>query len=472
MEGPMPDPSTLDAEGDDDVVSRDRLPSTAETALLNILSQPLSVVQEKAKLERSASERQRSIPNQLQSQRRAPPTIDLFGDDGPTPPVRPSTTDNAAVRVQPKSAEPTTTRQTRQGDSLLGLDFFGNAPSSGPVRPSSASSNPLGSTGPSRPDLKQSILSLYSSCPKTQVQSTTHNRQSSFGDIPPQPTQSQDAFGGLSDAFSGLSFPNSNTTSSPAPRSKPSFSAANAFTPSIPTKSTPSVPQVSSPPPLSGGSFFDSVPPKKAEQPKPQAPPRQQSSSGLNFTFAQPSLAASKAKNTVSQDLFDDGDFAGFASPAPPPVPPSTKVSSPAPTSNLGSAFNLSAPSIPASQPAATSKPPLVAQSSSAMFDPWSSASDTNAWGNSEPAPASSRPKAPSVDIGKPPAHITPSDISNGWGEPMSSTQKSGQVPSITADEDYGGWTSASTNQTPTAPPKKPSGGFGGASDPFDNPWG
>ncbi len=468
----MPDPSTLDAEGDDDVVSRNNLPSTARMALLSILSQPLSVVQEKAKLERSASERQRTIPSQLQSQRRAPPTVDLFGDDTPPPPVRPSTTDNAAARAQPRNAEPATTRQTRQGDSLLGLDFFGNAPSSGPVRPSSASSNPLGSTGPSRPDLKQSILSLYSSAPNTQVQSAPHNRQPSFGDVASQPTRSQDAFGGLSDAFSGLGFPSFNTTSSPPTQSKSSFSTKSALTPSVPAKATPSAPQLSSPPPLSGGSFFDSMPLKKAEQPKPQAPPPQQASNGLDFAFALPSTATSTPKNPRSEDLFADDDFAGFASPAPPPVPPPTKVSSPAPPSNLNSAFNLSAPSIPASQPAVTSKPPLVAQSSSAMFDPWSSANDNNAWGNAEPTPASSRPKAPSVDIGKPPAHITPHDISSGWGESMSSTQKSGQVPSITADEDYGGWTSASTNQTPNATAKKPSGGFGGASDPFDNPWG
>ena len=105
------------------------------------------------------------------------------------------------------------------------------------------------------------------------------------------------------------------------------------------------------------------------------------------------------------------------------------------------------------------------------MFDPWSSASDNNAWSTPEPAPEPTRPKPLTVDIGKPPAHITPNDISSGWGEPISSSKKPGQVPSVTADEDYGGWTSASTNQTPTAPAAKPSGGLG-ASDPFDNPWG
>ena len=51
-------------------------------------------------------------------------------------------------------------------------------------------------------------------------------------------------------------------------------------------------------------------------------------------------------------------------------------------------------------------------------------------------------------------------------GAPISSASKSTTQPTVTADEDFGGWTSAAT---PAA--TKPAGGFG-ASDPFDNPWG
>ena len=106
------------------------------------------------------------------------------------------------------------------------------------------------------------------------------------------------------------------------------------------------------------------------------------------------------------------------------------------------------------------------------MFDPWGSGNDSSPWGAPEPAPV--KPAAPKVELGKPPAHITPNDISGGWGEPISSASaKSAQQPTVTADEDFGGWTSASTTQTPVAaPPKGSGGGFGGASDPFDNPWG
>ena len=73
MDGPMPDPATLDADGDDDV--------------------PLNIVQEKAKIERSASQRITSAPQQPQAPQQPAPSMDLFGDETPTPPIRPSTAD-------------------------------------------------------------------------------------------------------------------------------------------------------------------------------------------------------------------------------------------------------------------------------------------------------------------------------------------------------------------------------------------
>jgi stromal membrane-associated protein len=429
-------------------------------------------VQEKAKIERSASERQRAAPGQTQSQRRPAPTIDLFGDDTPAPPARPSTTDNTTARPQPRNAVAPPPRQAKQGDSLLGLDFFGNTPASGPARPSSANANPLSSTGQSRPDLKQSILSLYASTPKPQSQSPPHNRQPSFGGMTsPQATQSQNAFGGLADAFGGLSFPSSNPTTSPPAQPRSSTSGSNAFAPSMPTKSTPSAPQVTSPPPLNGGGFFDSLPSKKTEQQKPQPLAQRKPSNGLDFTFAQPPSITSKPNIPASQDLFTTDGFGGFSPPAPPPVPQPPKISAPSLRANITSPFNLSAPSQPP-KPPAPSKPPLVSQSSAAMFDPWASGGDNNAWSTPDPPPQPSKPKAPTVDIGKPPAHITPNDISSGWGEPISSSQKPGQAPAITADEDYGGWTSASPTKPSNTAPSKTSSGFGGASDPFDNPWG
>ena len=107
------------------------------------------------------------------------------------------------------------------------------------------------------------------------------------------------------------------------------------------------------------------------------------------------------------------------------------------------------------------------------MFDPWSSAGDSSPWGAPDPTPAPAKVSAPGIDLGKPPEKITPNDISGGWGAPISSSAKPARQASVTADEDFGGWASASPTQT-SKPAKQGGGfggGFGGASDPFDNPW-
>lgn len=471
MDGPMPDPSTLDAEGDENV--------------------PLNLVQEKAKLERAASQRAVSVPQQGASHvRRAMPiaapaaNIDLFGDDSPmAPPVRPNTADipnTKPSRAGPPPAAPQ--RQGRQGESLLGLDFFGDQPSSNAGRPASAASNPVSS----RPDLKQSILSLYASTPKPQPPpQPTHGRQPSFGAMTSPPATQKDPFGSMTDAFAGLSFPTTNAPKSPpltAASAFPSFGAPTVFTP----KSTASAPQITSPPPLSGGNFFDSAPPKPAHQQRrqPPAPKANSSLNGLDFSFAQSSAftAPKPAMPIASKDLFASEEFSGFASasPAPPPVPPPTKMSSPAmtsrpaPSANINSAFNLSAPTPkPDVTSAPVSRPAAAPSTNSALFDPWSLGNDGGGWGAPEPAPAPRAPAQPTVELGKVPSRITPNDISGGWGSPIASSNKTTQAPTVTADEDFGGWTSASTTQTPVAGPAKTSGGFtSSASDPFDNPWG
>ena len=78
-------------------------------------------------------------------------------------------------------------------------------------------------------------------------------------------------------------------------------------------------------------------------------------------------------------------------------------------------------------------------------------------------------------------------DISGGWGAPLSSASKpsGGAQPTVAADEDFGGWTSAATpaastgagagtgtgNQASNAGQKQ-GGGFGGGSDDlFSNVW-
>ncbi|KAJ9608527.1 ARF GAP with effector function(s) [Cladophialophora chaetospira] len=480
MDGPMPDPSTLDADGDDNV--------------------PLSIVQEKAKIERSASQRQ-AAAQPPPPQTRPAANVNLFDDFAPPPPVRPNTADipqNRPTRTGPPAPAPAPKPATKPQDSLLGLDFFGGSSSGGIGRPSSAASNQTSGSN-SRGDLKNSILSLYSSAPKPQPSpQSQHDRQPSFGGMTSAQAPKPDAFGGLADAFGGLSFPSNNPTATKPPPPQPS-SAFSAFgsmaSPVSAPKATSINSQVTSPPPLSGGSFFDSLPSKApAAKPTVTSP---STSNGLDFSFTQrappppPQPAAAPAPKpkpvatSIPADLFAADDFGGFASsvpasppqPAPAPVPAPQALSPGLSSSAFSSPFNLSSPPAPAPVTAPKPAPQSLRstnppQGSSSMFDPWGSGNDSSPWG--APEPAAVKPPQSKVELGKVPSRITPNDISGGWGEPISSSNKSAPArqASVTADEDFGGWTSASTTQTPVAPPSKSGGGFGGGSDPFDNPWG
>ncbi|KAL8764912.1 MAG: hypothetical protein Q9203_006824 [Teloschistes exilis] len=459
MDGPMPDPSALDGEGDDDV--------------------PLNVVQEKAKMERSTSQRLASASSQPAKPTPKPaPNIDLF-EDILTPPARPSTTDTPNVRPPPSKETAAPPKQQKQGDSLLGLDFFGGPPSAPSARPASAASTAGATAQSSRPDLKQSILSLYSSAPRTQSQSQSQSQsqqesQDIFGGMQSPPSQQPSESSGLGDAFSSLSFGPTSPPSlqtRPAPNDDPfaSFSKPSA------QRSTYTSPPVKSPPQPSGGSFFDSGP-KKSSQPATVSKSPAQTfqslrkpsvSNGLgDFDFASTTTPTTKpSTKSASNDLFD------FSGPLPSQsVTPSKPA---APSINLSSAFNLSAPA-PPPQPAAKSAP--LAPASSTTFsgfandDPWGS---NDAWANPEPA-TNTKPKPES----KPPAIPTNNDFSS-WGNSTTTSNFGGgnsfkNPPTITADEDFGGWSSAAP-VTPAAsnpPPNKPSGGGLGASeDLFSNVW-
>ncbi|GKZ68780.1 hypothetical protein AnigIFM50267_003525 [Aspergillus niger] len=452
MDGPMPDPKTLDI-GDDDV--------------------PLAVVQEKAKIERSASQRvaassQPAVHRQQQS-------IDLFADDDIAPPARPSTTEPTprAPPKQPQSA-PAPKPAARPGDSLLGLDFFGSTQPAPTSRPASTASTPTGSTGMSRPDLKQSILSLYSKPPPA---TTQHERTSSFGDLAsPAPGSSASNMGGLTDAFSGLSIPSSASPPAPKPAEKPSpFANLTSF---ASMKSTPAAPKVSSPTASvgsGGGSLFDSLTSPTVPPPKPQSRTASISSNGLDAGFTSfaspPPPKPNPPKSPLSDDLF------GLSSPAPAPpaaVSPPSAFTSTSPQQELKSAFNLT----PAPAPAPAPKPSVASTTSSvasvlppSTIDPWGG----NAWSTPEPAPAA---PAASASMMKVPDTLTANDIGAGWGAPALSAG-SKPAPTVAADEDFGGWASAApissttttTTTTTTNAPSKPAGGFGGADDLFSNVW-
>ncbi|ROV86813.1 hypothetical protein VSDG_10161 [Cytospora chrysosperma] len=454
MEGPLPDPSTLDADGDDDV--------------------PLSIVKEKQSIERQESLRkgQPSAPA-----RPVPaPQVDLIGGDDPIP--RASTAGPVATKVPPK-AEPAPPKATNTNSSLLGLDFLGSQPSPPPRPASTTGSGGMG--GQSRPDLKQSILSLYATAPRPQA---SHSHSGSFGGMQsspaaaPQMTQqptgsSLGGMGGFNDAFSNLSFSN---VSSPKSPQNSAFSNLNP----VPNRSSTSTPQQSSAfsgpnrsstpqqssasafSGLSGGGFFDSKPAPSAPSHQPQ-----RSGSGLaDFSaFSSPAASAKPAvpASSAMNDLFDFSATSTASAPAPAPAP--------AVSSTPSSVFNLSQTKSPPA-PATTTSPLASIGNAGALSgaDVWGG----NAWAAPEPAPAS-KPAA----ISPPPAN----DF--GWGSSGASMGGSfastsivpgasgGMVaqPKVAADEEFGGWTSSTGPPTGMGGGGNGSKGFGGSEDLFSNVW-
>ncbi|KAI9818912.1 MAG: hypothetical protein M1827_007733 [Pycnora praestabilis] len=483
MDGDIPDPASLDTEGDDDV--------------------PLNLVQEKAKLERSALQRASSTSGQPPLPlRRQPQHVDLF-DDSTIAPPRANTASPSVSGPPPPPKTDVAPKQSKPGESLLGLDFFGSSQLAPSGRPSSAASNFTGSTAPSRPDLKQSILSLYASGPRQQPHNQAQNTQStSFGGMPSPPIQQQpqqSSFGGLDDAFSGLSFasPALPLPKQPQQQSKPSPFANLGNVSS--QRSTPAAAQVMSPSSTtSGGGFFNTAPkPTQVSSPPPPKPSQAQrsfsSSSGFGGFESAPGLSpvtSSTSKPNTSAGLDDLFDF-GAASPPPPPPKPAISP----PTQNFNSAFNLSAPAAPGqNKPQPVRNPaqnpaqnPTVSTSSGwANTDAWGS---NDAWGTPEPTPA---PTINTTSTIKPSPAFPASTNDFGWGDSMSASKPAGlgngsggagkdtfrapiSPPKISADEDFGGWSIAPVNApgagSSTAGKKPAGGGFGGSEDLFSNVW-
>lgn len=450
MDGPIPDPSTLDAEGDDDI--------------------PLNLVKEKHNIERSASQKTTSSTTQNagpSSIRRAQQP-DLFSDDSGPAPRASTTTPRAATRPPPK-AEAAPPKQTKPADSLLGLDFFGTE-AAPPNRPSSAAA--VGTTsGQSRPDLKQSILSLYATAPRPpQPQQSQPVSHGSFGGMQPAiPQQQQSSFGGLNDAFGGLSF--SSTPTPPAQQpAKP-----NAFAGLGSIQSHQKSPSITSPTSsgFGGGSFFDAKPVQNTAPPPPPKNTRTFSNSSGFGDFGSapgisPAVTAPPAASSGLGDLFD------FSTPSAAPAPPPKQtVSSP---SYQQSVFNLSTPSAP--PPQTTTQPQASNMSGWNNSDAWGS---NDAWG----APVSAAKATPHVTPA-PPLQSSSNDF--GWGSSGLANQSivpgggggfsptSAAPPKVAADEDFGGWSSAApvtpgagTASTPAKPAA--AGGFNTSEDLFSNVW-
>ncbi|KAK0385277.1 hypothetical protein NLU13_7753 [Sarocladium strictum] len=452
MDGPMPDPSTLDVEGDDDV--------------------PLNIVKEKQAIERKTSTRVTSSAAAPQQQRRQPAPIgDLIGGDDPIP-QRSSTAGPAPGKLPPPKAEAAPPKQTNK-DSLLGLDFLGE--STAPPRPSSAASA-TNSGGQSRPDLKQSILSLYASAPRPQVQQQQSTASTgSFGSMgsPTAPThqQQQASFGGFNDAFSNLSM-NNTTSSKPAPADPfASFgSATRNRSPPLPSNNNAFGN-------LGGGSFFDTKPAQPVHQKKP-------SNSGFgDFGGFSSQPAASTTSPPPSQSF--SADLLSLDS-APPPQtvssPPPTTTSPPASTS----VFNLSSPQPKPAQISPPINPAPAPVATSSFAAPAISGADIwggNAWGSDTVSTSSVAPApAPAPAPAQTSTTLASNDFGGGWGAPSSSSFASTPIvpgtaggfspaPKVQADEEFGGW-SSSTGQPGTGGNKPAAGAFSAADDDlFSNVW-
>ncbi|KAJ5550112.1 Arf GTPase activating protein [Penicillium sp. DV-2018c] len=437
MDGGMPDPSTLD-DGDDDM--------------------PLAVVQEKAKIERSTSQR---VPAPSQPPvHRQQASFDLFGDDI-SPPVRPNTTE-PTPRAPPKQSQPAPVKSHKPNDSLLGLDFFGSTQPSSGSHASSTASTPATPAGMSRPDLKQSILSLYSKpqpAPPAQ-----HQRGDSFGAMGSPAASTSSNMGGLTDAFSGLSFPTTTSPPPAKPADKPSaFSNLSSFGA---TKASPAAPKVTSPSASASGDLFDSFASPTLSAPKSQSRTTSISSNNQDFGFGgftAPTAKPHPPSTSLSNDLF------GLSSPAP--TSQSSAVSPPkstatSPQQEIRSAFNISAPPMqppaPPKAPANTAATVAAASMMSGSLDPWGG----NAWSTPDDAP-STDPAPSTASMMKVPDTLTPNDVGNGWGTPSAASKP---AATVTADEDFGGWASAAPVSNPTST-SKPPGGFGGSDDLFSNVW-
>jgi len=385
--------------------------------------------------------------------------VDLFGDD---PPARPATGPPLGTQPPAKSvvAPP---KQSKPAQSLLGLDFFGAAPSK-PARSTSELGNAPQQA--SKSDLKQSILSLYASAPKTAPQPQVQSPSAFGGMQSPGSSGSQPqsagfgGFGGMTDAFSSLKV----KSTSPAPPAQTS-----AFSNLTSSYNNPKSTMTAKPLVNSGGSFFDAAPAPTQRNITPAA----QSSGGFGDLFSSSTPATqSKPTATTSNDLFD------LSAPTPPrnaaPTQPSlttTASNTTNPMINLSSAFNLSSIS---QTPQTIAKP---AASTTASFN-----SGMDAWGSSDVW------AAPESNTGNTTASQPNTTSSSGFGGEAGWGSASPVVPktvkpsqtTIAGDEDFGGWNSAPTAQSSTTTSQtisKPPGGGGGFAAPanddvFGNVWG
>ena len=315
-------------------------------------------------------------------------------------------------------------------------------------------------------------------------------------------TQQQSSLGGLDDAFSGLNFNPPASTSATKPQQQPKSDPFASFNNAATQRSSVAAPQVTSPP-LSGGGFFDAGP-KLVSKPAiaskaPQVPQANLTPSASNdfgdFSFASaPAPASTKPAKSASNDLFDFSEPAPLSTATKKAQTPTPASAPSAPSANINSAFNLSAPAAPAAPSQPTPRPAAFAQTATSNAfssfsnndDPWGS---NDAWATPEPSATTTAPKPKSAASPRNPSIPMSTDFSAWGGTPATSNTQSSAfgsnfgstskpTPKVTPDEDFGGWSSAAP-ATPVAsnpPPaqNKPAGGgqfVSTSEDLFSNVW-
>lgn len=454
LEDNIPDPSTLEVDGDDDV--------------------PLSLVKEKQNIERSSS--QRTSLNQSfalpQNKRTQQPdllesNVSIPSREGPI---------SSSVYKLPSKSEAAPPKQTKPMDSLLGLDFFGTG-----AAPPGRLSNPTPLTGTqSRPDLKQSILSLYATTSRPQQQ-TVQSPQSIFGNLQ-SPLKSPDhntSIASTSDAFSSLKFTSQNSMSSIGISQIQSGSPASTKFANA-SSQKPNISQTQSE--VIKSDFSKN----NLENKTVQSPVQSSHGFGISGRFDTFGTAPKSSPTVATNSSSGLGDMFDFASSISTPqstalAPKSTILS---PTNQQNSVFNLT----PANPTQSKSILPPVTTNLVSNSDVWGS---NDAWASSSATDPSSKSKtfASPIRYEEPRWGVTSDNLtinsrktSHGGSELESKISGSIKAPpAVSVDEEFGGWGSA-----PTAPvtltaiatvatgsvSHKPAAGFAGNDDLFSNVWG
>ncbi|KHJ31161.1 putative stromal membrane-associated protein [Erysiphe necator] len=452
LEEDIPDPSTLGVDGDDDV--------------------PLSLVKQKQDIERLSSQRTSLNQSFALPQSKRAPQPDLLESNNSIA-SREGSANFLAYKL-PSKSEAAPPKQTKPMDSLLGLDFFGT----GTAPPARLTNSIPISGAQSRPDLKQSILSLYASTSRPQQQ-TVQSPQNIFGPMqsPLKSPADNASLGSLSDAFSSLKFPTQKSSSAIGttqiqPESPASNKSSNALNTKTITSQTISE--------KASNDYSKQI----SETKNMQSPV--QSSRGLSISNGIDTFnkAIGPLHNEATDSSSRFGDMFNFATPISTsqdmgPAPISSAIS---PASQKNSVFNLTTVNSPLSK----SKISPVSNNLFSNSDAWGS---NDAWASATDSSSKTKIPASPARFEEPRWGSSSGNMATNLGtNSFVGSEVNNKIygsyntpPVVSVDEEFGGWGSATTapvtqpvatTVTTSVASHKPAAGFAGNDDLFSNVWG